>query len=372
MSKMASVQIVFFLMLKQLISYRIEGKLPSQQELAFLESIVPDIDQPVRDLLYRCIEGLRALTPDLCRIEREKNTMAFLLQIHSLVRDGNHPDFERILQQIQMMMNSVGEYISLSQEATRDAFRRLLPCLDAYIRENDDFGEYQSELSTLTTYCAGVHQLIVRELLEFCTNMHRLEFCTNMPRLECRVGRLESVVTFLAKLLGIMHPCDDLIVVEFLQSLEQFHRDLEKSLESKRHDFKALIVEYAQILKTYVRTGIVDERMLLDFTRYDPDPYSYKAANARFVVSITGAPAYAPQYVSKPERIAFVREAIRQAFEMAKKISDFAPHPIPGFDDSYAMPYPVPGALQPLSDLRFSLLRVSSYQFAHAKCYALK
>ena len=337
------------LVLKCLIHYRLDDELPYQQELARLESIIQGIDQPVAALLFRCIEGLRALPNEPCRIKREENMMAFLHQIHSLVRDGNHPDFERLLPQIQRMVGSVSEYISRFQEATREVFGRLCPCLNAYIGGVNDFDlvAYLTFLHNLSSDCALLHKPPVQKLLGFCTNM---------PRLEYSVCRLEVVVKFLAELLEIMRDNDHPIVVEFLQSLEAFHRDLEQSLESKRHDFKEKFLAYAQILKTYAKSGIVDEQTLLNFTRYDPDPDSYAAANPLFVISITGAPAHAPQDVSEGERVKFVREAIRQAFEMTKKISDFAPHPVPGGDHSYFMPHPVPDALKPLSELRFSLL----------------
>jgi hypothetical protein len=331
-----------------LINYRLGDELPSQQELARLKSNIQVIG-PVRDLLCQCIQGLSSLTIQPCRIEREKNIMELLDRFLSLVRDGNHPDFERILQRIQMMKNSVGDYISQSQEATRDAFRRLLPCLDAYIRGNDDFDlvAYLTFLHNLLSDCALVHQPIVRKLLGFCTNM---------PPLGYSVCRLEEVDTFLAEILEVMCDNDDPIVVEFLQCLKAFHCDLQQSLESKRQDFIAFIVEYTHILKNYAKSGKVDEQTLLNFTCYDSNQDSYKAANPLFVISITGAPAHAPQDVSEGERVKFVREAIRQAFEMTKKISDFAPHPVPGGEHSYFMPHPVPDALKPLSELRFSLL----------------
>ena len=353
MSNMASVWLVLVLMLEHLIPYRLEGKLPFGSELAFLESIVPDIvpniEQPVRDLLHQCIQGLRSITFDTCRIVREKYMMKLLVHFYSLVLNGNHPDFDRILQRIQIMLNSVCEYISQSQEVTREAFRRLLPCLDAYIRGNDDIDlvSYQTFLHNLLSDCALLHQPLVLKLLEFCSNM---------PQYEYGVCRLEVVVTFLAELLEVMCDNDDPIVVEFLQSLETFHRELEQSLECRRQDFRERIKAYADILKNYAKTGIVDEQAFSSFRRYDSDQHSYAFANPRFMISITGAPAYAPEDVSKLERVKFVLEVIRQAFEMRKKISDFVPYPVPGGEHSYYMPHPVPDALKPLSELRFSLL----------------
>lgn len=343
MSKMAS------LVLEQLIFYRLEGKLPVESELQFLESNIKGIEQPVRDLLCLCIQGLRSLTLEPYRIGREKNIMKLLVYINSLVLEGNHPDFERILQRIQMMICSVREYISQSEEATREAFRRLLPCLDAYIRGNDniDLVAYRTFLHNLLSDCALLHQPLVLKLLKFCSKM---------PQHEYGVCRLEVVVTFLAELLEVMCDNDDPIVVEFLQCLEAFHRELEQSLESRRQDFRERIKAYADILKNYATTGIVDKQAFSSFRRYDSDQHSYAFANPRFMISITGAPANAPEDVPKPERIVFVRKVIRQAFEMAKTINEFAPHPVPGGDYSYAMPHPVHGALLPLSELRWSLL----------------
>jgi hypothetical protein len=75
--------------------------------------------------------------------------------------------------------------------------------------------------------------------------------------------------------------------------------------------------------------------------------------------SITGAYEHAPQDVSQKKRVIYALKTIRQTVDMSQKIGDF-------------MPYPVPGALKPLSQLLSSLRALHVFNLDHPWCDAPK
>jgi len=106
--------IIFADTMRPTIPYRLDGARPSVQELNSLEAKIQNVEQPVCEVLCLCLQELRSLPQEPCRIRREHHLLQFTEKILSLLCGSTHPDYVLLLPQIQRMKDNISEYISHS------------------------------------------------------------------------------------------------------------------------------------------------------------------------------------------------------------------------------------------------------------------
>lgn len=324
----------FVLTMGHLIPYRLDGTMPSKRDLALLELNVQGIDQHTHlrmySMLSRCIQGLRDLPVQPCRMMREEHMLTFVRGIHSFVCDDNHPDFQRLLPELQRMLDNVSEFISHSHQAMRNAFNGLTNVLNAYASDTNDFdfAEFLSFLRNFLEQCALVQQPVVLEIIAIVANM---------PELPHRVCRLEHSTKMVDKLLDAMRLSADPIVLEFVPRFETFHRAQNECLETLRQEFKDVIEAFAVELAKFGRGIPVDLDLLSSLRRYD-DLGTYASPNAHLLRHILSVFDALPADLSAYSRIQHILNLVKGIIDLSK-----------------TMPCQVPDALQPFELLQSTL-----------------